>query len=723
MERLHYVAKLTLKNLNPTLAKLCAKTKQPRAHLIGLLDMIEEVGLKVAPEDWQNLRAFLLKEDLETDTSRNKCPHDNGDYDRAYRLSLLDDRVDASAAHASTSNELNETDSNVEIERMAETEHGSEEDLDSDSSTSVESDEESSSISSRLNSDTSTGSKTRQSKDEAKRLNTLSQIIRQIESMFAIHSGIVSLINLTDENDRWSNLDFWNVNYDFEAGDDDFQYENERNKFADVEHAAIYEKAEDNSGAGVDGQNPLFIDHVRSAYRKWRSWSNTFDSTLYDDNDFFHIFSAASRTESFDGKPHLISSRSRLKESASDLKSAGLKNKVEKKKSRIEKIESKMMPGAKTTGFEEVLSEHYSSSSSDRGLDKMDVTDDFERSEINLSESSKRLDIRSDRNVTGPSGSETDDDLPQDRLDLGSKKPSQLKTVHSEHPERIDVDSVSHITEPTGSQVDQVKPLKRSGVASESNVSGLTGSEVDHVKPLKRSDVASKSNVAESIGSEVDHVKPLKRSNVASKSNVAESIGSEIDHVKPLKRSDVASESNVAESIGSGVDHVKPLKRSDVASESYVAKPAGSESDHAEVLKDQDIDRDDLQKKISHAKSLHFEDAGPSRTKIGHSEHTVRLAKSSEKQSVKPGYSMSSIRAQQQKPADRDAVQKYLAKHEIYELFQMMLTSLIVETPEKPIDFLINMARTMNQDIKIKKGMMTSVILSKARRRMEKKSI
>ncbi|GFN92918.1 hypothetical protein PoB_001942400 [Plakobranchus ocellatus] len=560
MKKLHHAAKLTVENLNPTFAKLCAKTKQPRAHLIGLLDKIEENGLKVAPEDWQNLRAFLLKEDLETDTSRNKCPDDNGNYDRVYRPSVQGNRVDTSAADASTSNHnsFNERDTNVDMERMAETESVSfAMTLESDSSISVESDEKLISSLSSSDSDVTSGRNTLLRLKEAKDMNTMSQIIRQIESMFTLHPGIVSLINLTDENDRWSNLDSWNVDYDFDGGDDDFQFENKMNRFADVDNPEIDEKTEDNSRASVDekntmGQKQLFIDHVKSAYRKWRNRNKSFPSTFSHDIDFSHIYNT-SRTEFFGGKPHLISSHSKLKESASDLKSTDFENKVAKKSGKVNESV-------------EVLSEQCSSPSSDRGREGKGVTDDFEAT----------------------SGSETCNDLLQNTLDPG----------HSEHPERVDI-----------------------------------------------------------------------------------------------------------------------------AKENYVAEPTGSKPDHAEALKAPDIDRDHLQKKISHTKSLNFEDAETSWTKIGRNGHTVRLAKSSDKQSVKPGYSISAIRVHQnEKLSDRDAVQKYLATHEIYEIFQMMLTSLIVEKPEKPIDFLINMARTMNQDIKIKKGMMTSVILNKAYRRMEKKS-
>ncbi|GFN92922.1 hypothetical protein PoB_001942800 [Plakobranchus ocellatus] len=558
MEKLHLVAKVTLENLDPVLAKLSAETKHPRAYLTRLLDKIEEVGVKVPPDDWRKIRAFLLK-DIETDTSRNKCPDENGNYDSAHRPSVQDDRVDASAADASTSkhNDFNETDTNVEMERMTETERvNEEEDPDSDSSTSVQSDKESSSSSSSSNSHVSLTSQLRQQLEGAKHLNTMSQIILQIESFILAHPGIMSLLNLTDQNDPWRNLEPWDKGHDHEAREDECQSESEMKKFDDVQEEAIDEKMEDISGAGVDtiskmGKNRCFLDYVRSAYSKWRTRNEYNDSSLPRDSEFPRAPNITSRFGPIDREPGLILGRTKVKENATDL-SAKFKDKWIKKTRKVVDSENKIMLGAKIFGPKEVSSEQFSSASSDKRLG--DVTDNFEGSEISLTESSKRLEIRSDSNVAWPSESETDDDLTQDRLDLGSKKPSQ--------------------------------------------------------------------------------------------------------------------------STGSQVDHVEPLKRPDVASENYVAEPTGSKPDHAEALKDQDIDRDDLEKKISHTKSLRFEDAGPSRTKIGHSEHKMRLAKSSEKQSVKPGYSMSSIRVQQKKPADRDAVQKYLAKHEINELFQRSLQAL-----------------------------------------------
>ncbi|RUS76882.1 hypothetical protein EGW08_015351 [Elysia chlorotica] len=65
-------------------------------------------------------------------------------------------------------------------------------------------------------------------------------------------------------------------------------------------------------------------------------------------------------------------------------------------------------------------------------------------------------------------------------------------------------------------------------------------------------------------------------------------------------------------------------------------------------------------------------------------------------------------------PADRDGVNEYLASHGIHDLFQFMMTNLILTQPEKPIDYLIGMTSTINRNLKMRKSVASSLLTSGA---------
>ncbi|GFS03486.1 hypothetical protein ElyMa_004633100 [Elysia marginata] len=65
------------------------------------------------------------------------------------------------------------------------------------------------------------------------------------------------------------------------------------------------------------------------------------------------------------------------------------------------------------------------------------------------------------------------------------------------------------------------------------------------------------------------------------------------------------------------------------------------------------------------------------------------------------------------KASEKADVNQYLASHGIYDLLQFMMSHLLHTQPEKPIDYLIDMTRTINKNLKIRRSVANSLILGK----------